>query len=93
MKIKLDKYPTPLSIVGLYNEVAVKAGFNPDNCTYDCCTKIEVSSDIMDAIEDNGAHGTGETFAMTWLLYGPKENKELEELTVDIQKGFAKEAK
>lgn len=92
MKIKLTELPSPLSIVALYNEVAVKAGFNPDNCTYDC-TKISVSTDIMKAVEEGGVYGKGENFAMVWIAYGPKENKELPELTVDIQKGFAKEVK
>lgn len=75
------------TIVGLYNRVAVE--MNEVASSYDC-TKIEVSTNIMDKIfnrmERDGY--SPETRAMLWCCYGPKENKNLPDNTVDVQEGF-----
>ena len=87
-EIKIESKPT--GIVNLYDIVAKQLGHDRTKCHYDC-TKIEVSEDIAQAIEDAYNDGTSDwkmTFGMHWCCFGPKENKELPDSTVRIEPGF-----
>lgn len=86
MKIKINK--KPVGIVDLYNIIAGQLGYDPEKCNYDC-RKIEVSESIYDIISEE--YEDKEAFAMHWLIYGPKVNKDLIGMEVSIQDGFVEE--
>lgn len=88
IQMKIDRKPT--GVGDLYNQIAEKLGaYDLEKCIYDC-TKIEVSSDIRQSIED-AYEDDKEGFAMTWLIIGPKENEALAESIVALEDGFIME--
>ena len=87
-EVVIDKMP--IGITNLYDIVAEKLGHDPSKCHYNC-TKIEVSENIAQAIEDCYNDGTSDwkmTFGMHWCCFGPKEDKTLPDNTVRIEEGF-----
>lgn len=87
-KVIIDKMPT--GITHLYDLVAEKLGHDPSKCKYNC-TKIEVSENIAQAIENRYNDGTSDwkmTFGMHWCCFGPKEDKTLPDNTVRVEEGF-----
>ena len=90
MEIKLERKPT--GIVNLYDIVAEQLGHDRTKVEYDC-TKIEVSENIAQTIEDCYNDGTDDwkqTFGMHWVCFGPKEDKTLPDDTVRVEAGFIK---
>lgn len=73
------------SITNLYDRVAEFLGRNSDDLRYDC-RKIEVSSDISEAIEK--FYGNTLEFSMSWLCFGPKLNDTLNNGEVIVHGGF-----
>lgn len=86
MNVRIREIPT--NIVDLYDAVAKELGYNPDKCEYDC-KKIEVSADIVEAIESQYEYQYA--FTMEWICWGPKQNDDLPKQTVKVYKGFIKE--
>lgn len=90
LRVKLGAQPH--SITNLYDMVAVLLGQDSEKCHYDC-TKLEVSTDIVDAIEATYRDGADNddwkmTFGMHWCCFGPKVNEELPKNTVEVYDGF-----
>ena len=86
IQMKLKSKAT--GIVDLYNMIAEQLGFDHRKCNYDC-TKIEVSADIEENIRR--CYEDQEEFAMSWLVFGPKMNRDLPTNTVAIREGFISE--
>ena len=93
MTIRLTDEEVHTSIVQLYNNIALRLGYNPDNCEYDC-RKINVSNDIFERIYDyyrtEENYGM-DTMGMVWCCYGPKCDDKLKEYEVEIADDFIKE--
>ena len=85
----------PMSIVDLYNYIAIKLGLDPEKCHYDC-TKINVSNGIFENVQEwykqqckNADYKLA--FGMDWCCYGPKADENLSGYNATIQDGFVKE--
>ena len=90
----------PLSITDLYDFVATTLGYDKEKAHYDC-TKVEVSDDIADLVEEKYRQvgqekGLGEydikmSFGMDWCCSGPKVDEKLDNGTIVVYEGFIKE--
>ena len=90
----------PLTITDLYDFVAIALGYDKEKVHYDC-TKIEVSDDIAELIEEKYRQvgqekGLGEydikmSFGMDWCCSGPKVDEKLDNGTIVVYDGFIEE--
>ena len=90
----------PLSIRELYDFIAITLGYDKEEVHYDC-TKIEVSDDIADLVEEKYRQvgqekGLSEdsirmSFGMDWCYSGPKVDEKLDNGTIVVHDGFIKE--
>lgn len=90
----------PLTITDLYDFVATTLGYDKEKVRYDC-TKIEVSNDIADLVEEKYRQvgqekGLSEdsirmSFGMDWCCNGPKVNEKLDNGTIVVHDGFIHE--
>ena len=81
---------SPMTIVDLYDLVAIKLGYNHNACTYDC-RKIEVAPNFADAIEKFYEKNFSDykfRFGMDWVCFGPKVNEDLPDDTIEVEDGF-----
>ena len=89
----------PLSIIELYDFIATALGYDTDAVRYDC-TKVSVSEDIADLVEEKykqvaeqkGISDYRLSFGVDWCCSGPKVDSELDEKTIVVYDGFIKEA-
>lgn len=79
------------SIGELYNRIAVTLGLNPDEIRYNC-TKVLVSPIIQEEIfayyENKGI--TSDSYAMSWVCFGPKAVDTLDGYEVIVEDGWYK---
>ena len=90
----------PLSITELYDYIATKLGYDKDKVHYDC-TKINVSTDIADLVEEKYKQIAREkglpddtwkmSFGMDWCCSGPKVDEKLDNGTIVVYDGFIEE--
>lgn len=83
----------PMTIMELYNKVAIAAGVNPDDVKSFDCTKILVARNLQDAVIEKYRQCCNDyrlAFGMAWCCYGPKTEDTLEEGTVEYEDDFLK---
>ena len=92
--MKLYVRTIPEGIVDFYNAIALQLGYpDLDAIRYDC-TKIEVSEERAEAVEewykslDPDGNEWKYAFGMHWVCSGPKTNKDLHGDEVIIEEGF-----
>ena len=93
MRLLLNEKPE--GIVHLYDMVATLMGYeDTSNLHYDC-TKINVSMDICDDVEEAYrrefeavSDEWRNAFSMDWLCCGPKADESLPPRTVEVEEGF-----
>ena len=80
-------------IVDFFDEVAVCLGHDRtfvSKVSFNC-TKICVSTSILEAIRNYYVEDLGfnsEQFCTLWCLYGPKENKSLDDFEIEVESDF-----
>lgn len=90
----------PLTITDLYDFVATTLGYDKEIARYDC-SKIEVSNDIADLVEEKYRQAGQEkgvsescirmSFGMDWCCSGPRVNEKLDNGTIVVYEGFIRE--
>lgn len=85
-----------VSIPNLYYQIATLLGIDPETVKSYDCKKINVASNIADAVEqyyqDTYEEKLGndwkQKFGMEWVCFGPKAIETLPENTIEVDEGF-----
>ena len=91
MRVTIDA--EPMTIMELYNKVAVASGINPDDVESFDCTKITVAKNLQDAVIEKYKQECRDwklAFGMDWCCYGAKTDDTLDDGVVEYDEGFMK---
>ena len=89
--MRVNVYVKSTNIPKLYDCIAIAMGYNLNQVQSYDCKKVEVSSNIVHAVMDWYKSNYADykvSFGMEWVCFGPKENKELPDNTVEVHDGF-----
>ena len=89
MRVQIEA--EPMTIMELYNKVAVAVGIDPEDVTSYDCRKILVARNLQDAVIEKYRQNFSDyklAFGMDWCCYGPKCEETLEDGVVEFEDGF-----